>query len=140
VSWNNESGRFAYDSWRVGGNVGMDWAWMMQPGNLLRARADALISHFYAQGPSQYLALWQRDGTKGTGHHSPGLVAMNAVATLAATDRVKDQAKAMVEELWNTSLPKGKYRYYDGLLYTFALLHLSGEYKIHMPRAAAPPG
>jgi len=143
VSWNNESGRFAYDSWRVGGNVGMDWAWMMQPGQRLRERADALISHFHAQGPSEYLALWQRDGTNGTGHHSPGLIAMNAVATLATTDRVSDKAKAMVEELWNTSLPKGKYRYYDGLLYTFALLHLSGEYKIHMPPSdvpSAPPG
>ena len=133
VSWNNDSGRFAYDSWRVGGNVGMDWAWMMQPGNKLRERADALISHFHAQGPTAYLALWQRDGTDGAGHHSPGLIAMNAVATLATTDSVKDKARAMVEELWNTSLPTGKYRYYDGLLYTFAFLHLSGQYKIYGP-------
>jgi len=133
VSWNNDSGRFAYDSWRVGGNVGMDWAWMMQPGNQLRQRADALISHFYAQGPSQYLALWNRDGSKGEGHHSPGLVAMNAVATLATTTAVADAARAMVEELWNTPLPKGKYRYYDGLLFTFGFLHLSGQYQIYAP-------
>jgi oligosaccharide reducing-end xylanase len=134
VSWNSLSTRFAYDSWRVGGNVGMDWAWMMQPGTQLQARADALVSFFASKGPTTYLAVCNVDGTNESGFHSPGLIAMNAVATLATTDAVKEQAKALVEDLWNTELPSGKYRYYDGLLYTFAMLHLSGEYKIYMPQ------
>ncbi len=135
TSWNNNSTRFAFDSWRVGGNVGMDWAWMMQPGAELQARADALISFFYGKGVNAYLALWRPAGTgSGEGHHSPGLVAMNAVATLATTPAVAEQARAIVEDFWNVQLPVGKYRYYDGLLYTFALLHLSGEYKIYMPQ------
>jgi oligosaccharide reducing-end xylanase len=136
VSWNDLAGQFAYDSWRVGGNVGMDWAWLMQPGTELQARADALVSFFAAQGPTNYLALWKVDCTGGNGYHSPGLIAMNAVATLATTEAAKPQAQELVEELWNTALPTGKYRYYDGLLYTFALFHLSGEYKIQMPKGA----
>jgi len=134
VSWNQNSAKFAYDAWRVGGNVGMDWAWAMQPGGEQRARADALIRFFHAQGPTSYKALWQLDGTNGSGSHSPGLVAMNAVATLATTDAVATQAKAIIDDLWNTPLPTGQYRYYDGLLYTFALLHLSGQYVIYQPR------
>jgi oligosaccharide reducing-end xylanase len=134
VSYNSLSKQFAYDSWRVGGNVGMDWAWLMQPGSELQARADALVSFFASKGPTTYLAVWNVDGTNESGFHSPGLIAMNAVATLATTDAVKEQAKALVEDLWNTELPNGKYRYYDGLLYTVAMLHLSGEYKIYMPQ------
>lgn len=142
VSFNSLSAKFAYDAWRVGGNVGMDWAWMMQPGTDLQARADSLVSFFHSKGVSEYLALWNVDGSGGTGHHSPGLIAMNAVATLATTEALTDKAREMVEELWNTQLPRGKYRYYDGLLYTFAFLHLSGQYKIHkpMPEASAPAG
>jgi oligosaccharide reducing-end xylanase len=134
VSWNQNSGKFAYDAWRVGGNVGMDWAWAMQAGSEQRARADALIRFFHAKGPASYQALWSLDGTDGSGSHSPGLVAMNAVATLATTDAVATQAKAIVEDVWNTPLPTGKYRYYDGLLYSFALLHLSGQYVIYAPQ------
>jgi oligosaccharide reducing-end xylanase len=143
VSFNNLSAKFAFDAWRTGGNVGMDWAWMMQPGTQMQARADSLVSFFHSKGVSEYLGLWNVDGTGGSGHHSPGLIAMNAVATLATTEAVGDKARDMVEELWNTQLPTGKYRYYDGLLYTFALLHLSGEYKIHQPKdngAAAAAG
>lgn len=136
VSWNSNSALFAYDSWRVGGNVGMDWAWMMQPGGELQARADALVSFFANQGASHYLALWKPDGTGGSGFHSPGLIAMNAVATLATTEAVKEQAQALLEDFWNTPLPTGQYRYYDGLLYTFGLLHLSGQYRIYSPAQA----
>lgn len=139
VSFNSLSAKFAYDAWRVGGNVGMDWAWMMQSGNELQARADALVSFFHGKGVSEYLALWNVDGTGGNGHHSPGLVAMNAVATLATTEGLNDKSREMVEELWNTQLPRGKYRYYDGLLYTFALLHLSGQYRIHAPPTSSAP-
>jgi oligosaccharide reducing-end xylanase len=137
VSFNSLSAKFAYDAWRVGGNVGMDWAWMMQSGNDLQARADALVGFFHSKGVSEYLALWNVDGTGGNGHHSPGLVAMNAVATLATTEAMTEKSREMVEELWNTQLPRGKYRYYDGLLYTFAFLHLSGQYKIYKPANGA---
>ena len=58
---------------------------------------------------------------------------MNAVATLATTPAVATQASAILEDFWNTPLPTGQWRYYDGLLYTFAMLQLSGQYNIYAP-------
>jgi oligosaccharide reducing-end xylanase len=63
--------------------------------------------------------------------HAEGLVAVNAVASLAATD---PRSKQFVEALWNTPVPAGIERYYEGLLYMMALLHCSGEFRIWPPR------
>ena len=63
--------------------------------------------------------------------HSTGLVAMNAVASLAATN---PRAKQFAEALWNTPVPTGQWRYYNGLLYLMALLHCSGEFQVWMPQ------
>jgi oligosaccharide reducing-end xylanase len=56
---------------------------------------------------------------------------MNAVASLAATN---PRAKQFVEALWNTPVPTGQWRYYDGMLYLLAWLHCSGEFQVWMPR------
>jgi len=37
------------------------------------------------------------------------------------------------ESLTGGSVPSGKWRYYDGMLYTLALLHLSGNFRIYPP-------
>jgi oligosaccharide reducing-end xylanase len=58
---------------------------------------------------------------------------MNATGSLAATDDIRWD---FVEEFWNQSLPNGRYRYYDGLLYFMALLHLSGNFQIYDPTVA----
>ena len=57
-----------------------------------------------------------------------GLVAVNAVASLAATNEAR--AKKFVEELWNTPTPAGIERYYEGLLYMMSLLHCGGEFRV----------
>jgi oligosaccharide reducing-end xylanase len=36
-----------------------------------------------------------------------------------------------VDALWDLQPPTGKWRYYDGLLYTLALLHVSGNFRIY---------
>jgi hypothetical protein len=51
---------------------------------------------------------------------------MNAVCALASTEAV---AYDFVDALWNTSTPSGRFRYYDGVLYLEAWLHLSGRYR-----------
>jgi len=56
---------------------------------------------------------------------------MNAVAALAATT---DKAQKFVQALWDVPIPFGKWRHYDGLLYTLALLHVSGNFKIYAPK------
>ena len=77
------------------------------------------------------------DGNQLAGEHSTGLIAMNAVASLAATN---PRAKQFVEALWAAEVPSGQYRYYDGLLYLMGLLHCSGEFRIWTPPPPSPPG
>ncbi len=55
---------------------------------------------------------------------------MNAVAALASDDA---KAYRFVQAMWDTDIPRGRYRYYDGCLYMFALLALSGQYRIYCP-------
>ena len=43
------------------------------------------------------------------------------------------RAWGFVEALWNQEPPRGRWRYYDGLLYTLALLYASGTFRIHGP-------
>ena len=76
--------------------------------------------------PNHYTLEGQPIGTD----HSTGLVAMNAVASLAATN---PQRRDFVEALWNAPTPTGQWRYYDGMLYLLALLHCSGEFRVWMP-------
>ncbi len=133
VAWNPNSGKFAYDSYRTGGNLGMDYAWFEPTGTQHQARANSLITFFYNQGATTYNSVWNLDGTGGSGGHAAGLVGMNAVATLAATSAVSTQSAAIVNNLWDVAMPAGTQRYYDGLLYTFGLLHMSGQYKIYAP-------
>jgi oligosaccharide reducing-end xylanase len=54
------------------------------------------------------------------------------IATAAmVTDH--ENAKTYLKRLWGQATPSGKWRYYDGLLHMFALLHLSGQYRIIHP-------
>ena len=38
--------------------------------------------------------------------------------------------KPFVQKLWSAAIPTGTYRYYDGALYTIALLHVSGTFHL----------
>src|SRR5580698_2677139 len=38
--------------------------------------------------------------------------------------------KPWVQKLWSVAIPTGTYRYYDGALYTIALLHVSGTFHL----------
>ena len=59
--------------------------------------------------------------------HPVAMIATNAQASLAANG---PYAKECVERFWNTPLRNGERRYYDNCLYLFALLALSGNYRI----------
>jgi oligosaccharide reducing-end xylanase len=96
-----------------------------------------LQQFFAAQGMGQYAGIYSLDGrdptasSKATAHSPAGLVAMNAVASLAAPD--SDQSRRFVEALWEQPIPSGQDRYYDGMLYMLGLLHVSGEFRIWKP-------
>ena len=121
---------FAYDAFRTIMNIAMDYAWWAKD-DRQKQYADRLQNFFHGQGVNSYKALWEINGTPRNPHgdHSPGLVACNAAASLAATHV---RAWDFIEDFWNISMTPGQYRYYDGCLYMFGLLHLSGNFKVYL--------
>jgi len=131
TSFNSMSATFAYDSWRTAANWSVDQSWWGKNPEA-HVLSDRIQSFLYTQGIHSFGNRYTLDGKPLSTTHSTGLVAMTAVASLAATDNAI--AKAFVKELWDTPVPSGEQRYYDGLLYMMALLHTSGEFRIWGPR------
>lgn len=127
--WNVHSGEFQFDAWRTAMNWSVDWSWWTQDPRE-HALSDRLQAFFVGQGLSTYANHFSLDGHPAGTDHSTGLVAMNAVASLAATD---PQRREFVEALWNAPVPSGQWRYYDGMLYLLGLLHCGGEFRVWMP-------
>jgi oligosaccharide reducing-end xylanase len=127
--WSMNSADFQYDSWRTAMNWSVDWAWWNKD---VRERqlSDRIQTFFESKGLSNYGNRFTLDGNQFGNDHVTGLVAMNAVASLAATN---PRSQRFVEALWNTQVPTGQWRYYDGMLYLLAMLHCSGEFRIWPP-------
>jgi oligosaccharide reducing-end xylanase len=126
------SGQFREDAWRCAMNWTMDWHWF-QKDPRQRQLSDRLQKFFDSKGFDTYDDNWSLDGQSLRTRHSPGLVATNGFASLAATD--KDRSKKFAEALWNLKTPDSLvFRYYDGLLYMMCMLHASGQFQIIMPK------
>lgn len=129
VSFNTDADRFMYDAWRTIMNIGMDYHWFkadaQQP-----VIAERYLNFFKNQG-SGYPNHYDWNGSNANGDHSTGLVACNAVASLAVNNATL--TTPFVQEFWNVGIPTGTYRYYDGMLYMLALLNCSGNFKVWKP-------
>jgi len=127
-----QSASFREDAWRVAMNWSVDWSWWAKDPRQ-RELSDRLQSFFESAGMETYGDNWNLDGTVIRDRHSPGLVATNGVASLAATDKVR--AKTFVDALWRLDVPSSRvFRYYDGLLYLMSLMHAGGRFQIILPR------
>ena len=100
----------------------------LQKINLQLKNVIGFLNFFYSQGIGEYGNNFTLDGKELSEAHSTGLVAMNAAACLAST---YEHRKDFVDELWNTSIPIGEYRYYDSVLYMLGILQVSGNFKIY---------
>lgn len=135
---------FRYDSWRVPMNIAMDFNWFGKDTAWQRDYArrfqDFVLSKGLDSFPDQYnvdgsapAVILQAGGFKKL-RHSLGLV-----ATAASTELIfnKGHRFEFVRALWRAKLepyPDGYFDpYYDGLLYLFALMHLSGKYGVIHP-------
>lgn len=132
---------FRYDSWRVPMNISMDYAWFGKDRawqedyakrfqNFLRSRGmDTFEDQFEIDGRLPEFIL-QAGGFKKL-RHSLGLI--STAATASAMNKEKNSLD-FVHKLWNAKLEPyedGYFDpYYDGLLYMFSLMHLSGKYQI----------
>jgi oligosaccharide reducing-end xylanase len=101
----------------------------------LNTAGAAVLTKFITAGKrasrtSKYDNHYSLDGRPLGTDHSVGLVATNAVASLAAT---KPLTKKFTDELWKAPVPTGQYRYYHGMLYLLGLLHATGEFRIWPP-------
>jgi oligosaccharide reducing-end xylanase len=128
--WNRHSKDFGHDAFRTAMNWSMDAAWWAKDLKRQVALSDRIQTFFEREGIGRYKATHTLDGKPTCDYSASGLGAMNAVAGLCASH---ERAWKFIAALWNTPLPTGKWRYYDGMLYMFAMLNLSGNYKIYKP-------
>lgn len=133
---------FRYDSWRVPMNIAMDYYWFGKDKKWQEDYAKRIQTFFKSKGIDTFDDQFNLDGSKpeyilkaGTNfqrlRHSIGLV-----ATAASTSLI-NQDKDYIHKLWNAKLEPyddGYFDpYYDGLLYIFSLMHLSGKYQVIVP-------
>jgi oligosaccharide reducing-end xylanase len=133
ASWDANTVQFRFDAFRTGMNWAMDCAWFAK--DLRQIELSDRLLDFFAGIGKAYPNTYQIDGTPTSTSSSSGLIATNAAVTMCATT---PKASQFVEALWRQPVPTGKWRYYDGMLYTFALLHLSGNFRIYAPHASKP--
>ncbi|HJR79204.1 MAG TPA: glycosyl hydrolase family 8 [Anaerolineales bacterium] len=120
---------FRFDAWRTLSNVAVDYAWFAADPWQAK-QSNRVLSFLTAQGIDSYPNQFTLDGTPLSSDHSTGLVSMAAVAALAAD---RETGEHFVQALWETQIPSGMWRYYDGMLYMLGLLHASGNFKIYGP-------
>ncbi len=135
---------FRYDSWRVPMNIAMDYAWFAKDAAWQQEYAKRLQQFFRSKGIDSFEDQFNLDGSRPASilqaggfkklRHSIGLVA--AVASTAMINKEKS-SHDFIHALWNEKLQPyedGYFDpYYDGLLYLFSLMHLSGKYQIITP-------
>jgi oligosaccharide reducing-end xylanase len=127
---------FSYDSWRTISNWSVDYSWWHKDAQQ-SALSERVQRFLFAQGIGKFADRYTLDGQPLSTRHSIGMLATAAVGSLAATPG--PVSKAFVQELWDTPVPSGEQRYFDGMLYLMSMMHLSGEFRIIGPgrRAAA---
>lgn len=121
---------FLYDAWRCIMNMAMDYAWFKPEGVPYTQLVQRQYDFFLSKGITSYHSVYTLDGQDKNGNtdHSPGLVACNAAGALACESR---DAWKFVENFFDTAIPTGRYRYYDGCLYFLNWLNCAGRYRIY---------
>ena len=128
-------GDFFSDAYRTAANIGLDAEWFGKD----KGQFDAILRmmKFFGTDLEAVRCTYKVDGTpvERPVLHPVGLLATIAQSALTIpfnenADSDFEIAKQWVEWFWNQPLRKGERRYYDNCLYLFALLALSGNYRI----------
>jgi oligosaccharide reducing-end xylanase len=136
---------FRYDSWRVPMNIAMDYNWFGKDRRWQEEYAKRFQRFLRSKGINSFEDQFNLDGSRPEFilqagrvkklRHSLGLVATAATASLVNGDK---NSLAFVRALWEARLEPyedGYFDpYYDGLLYVFSLLQLSGKYQAIQPQ------
>lgn len=137
MPWGEKHNRFYSDAYRTAANIGLDCLWFgIDEGHY---GAPLRLMRFLGTDLEAARCVFEVDGTPAEQNvlHPLGLLAATAQGALTVeNDGSKDPdsdwnvAARWVEWFWNQPLRKGGRRYYDNCLYLFALLALSGNYRI----------
>lgn len=136
---------FGFDSWRVPMNIAMDYVWYGKDKAFQTDYANRIQTFFRSQGLETFVDQYNMDGTtpsrpmSATNYkktkHSIGLV--STVTTTQLINGKKKKELDFVRHLWTQKhepYDDGYFdAYYDGLLYLFSMMHLSGKYQIITP-------
>ncbi len=137
---------FRYDSWRVPMNIAMDYTWFGKDKAWQEDYAKRFQNFLRSKGLDTYEDQFNLDGTTPDFilqagpvkklRHSIGLVSTAATASLVNKDKA---SLDFVHAVWNAKLEPfedGYFDpYYDGLMYLFSIMHLSGKYQIIVPQS-----
>lgn len=136
---------FRYDSWRVPMNIAMDYVWFGKDRAWQRDYAKRFQTFLRSKGIDTFEDQFNVDGTRPDFilqagpvkklRHSIGLVSTAATTALMTGEK---ESLDFVHALWNAKLEPyddGYFDpYYDGLMYLFSLMHLSGNYQNIKPQ------
>lgn len=116
------------DAYRTIANIGLDYSWFAAD-DWACENANNVQSFYWETQNGRTDGVYLIDGTPMAEKalHPIAVIATNAQASLAADG---GYAEKCVRKFWETPLRKGNRRYYDNCLYFFALLALSGKYRI----------
>jgi oligosaccharide reducing-end xylanase len=126
-SWDGSPGAFGYDSWRTISNWSVDRSWWNKDPRQ-QALSDRVQRFLSTQGVDRFADRYTLDGKPLSDRHSTGMLAAAVVGSLAATPgQVSDD---FLRALWDTPVPSGEQRYFDGMLYLMSMMHLGGEFRV----------
>ena len=128
VQWFGRHDWYYSDAYRTIANIGLDYLWFKKdPWQVENANR---LQRFYCEEQREHWdGVFLIDGTRleEKALHPTAIIAVNAQASLAADGKY---AVECVKRFWETPLRTGDRRYYDNFLYLFAMLALSGNYRI----------
>lgn len=132
---------FRYDSWRVPMNISLDYVWYGKDKVWQQDYAKRFQNFLRSKGMDSFDDQFELDGSK------PGFIlqagpvkklrhSLGLIATAATASFINNEKNSLdfVHKLWKAKLEPyedGYFDpYYDGLLYLFSLMHLSGKYRV----------
>ncbi|MDE7345118.1 MAG: hypothetical protein K2N48_00060 [Muribaculaceae bacterium] len=123
---------YMYDAIRCAMNIGMDSYLNGKDIERQRVVMCRMLDFFKRDGFTH--AHFSLDGNEVFDNYTCGMTGSNAVGAIALVSsddpEKRTLAKEFIEHLWNTEPPKGKYRYYEGMVYFLSLLHVSGNFSL----------
>lgn len=128
---------FYSDSYRTIANIGLDYSWF--EADDWEIEITKKLRDFYADKCEMVdgepaFKIYEIDGNQIDEYvmHPYGLIATNAMSALATKKGQMDEnAIKAVKQFWELPLRKGGRRYYDNCLQLFAMMALSGNYRMY---------